>query len=286
MKSASFNEPWNVLCKKRTRSFGQEHIDILGRSDSMSSLNSSVECALDPTASERIQDAHRLTQEYKEREGELLDDVDFYYFADNDATGVEARINSVRTVEGDIQTIVTRSPDAARRFLTHKKRTRGNLPGTNIGLALNNATVTPLGVLDAGGTGVAGTVLRDEIRKAIDASDELPNWLKTAIDLDARDETMPAMDLLFDHVDRLLVASDLNEVNRIITLVPLEGPSLSFLMGVLTITLPAADRLPDRSKFFSRLHRLCKAMGRDPVKLLDGLRSRSGADESGSLGNR
>jgi hypothetical protein len=226
------------------------------------------------SAASRIADAKRLTEEYKEeykareRDGEILTEVDYHYYADNDAAGSDAQIRSIRTIDGNLQTTVTRSPKETTRFLSYKRQdiSHGDPSGREQSTE---------------------QMLRDQFDKRLGApasQNDSPKWLQNAMALDASDSTIPAMDIVFDNVDDLLSAGKFEEVNVIIEQVPLEGPSLSFLMGVLTITLPAADRLPSRARFFARLYRLCKAMGRDAEDLLGGLRRWSGADGSNLFG--
>jgi hypothetical protein len=99
-----------------------------------------------------------------------------------------------------------------------------------------------------------------------------PPWIDAVLKLDSSDHTAEALDELFAQVDQMLSAQEFDAVDKVIAAMPLEGPSLSLMMGLLSITRPAADHLPSRERFFERVYRLCKAMRRDAESLLGGLR--------------
>lgn len=102
-------------------------------------------------------------------------------------------------------------------------------------------------------------------------SDELP-WLDEAMSLDRAGRVRPAVRVLLDHVDRMLRAGEFEAVDAVFSRVPADA-SLTFLMGCLTITLPApTDRLPSRDAFYDRAWDACVAAGRDADNLLGGLR--------------
>jgi hypothetical protein len=100
----------------------------------------------------------------------------------------------------------------------------------------------------------------------------LPDWVQSVLRLDETDQTAAALDTLFGRIDSMLSASDFDKVDGIVAGMPIEGPSLSLMMGLLSITRPAAEHLPSRQEFFTRVYRLCRAMGRDAESLLSGLR--------------
>lgn len=100
----------------------------------------------------------------------------------------------------------------------------------------------------------------------------LPEWMHTVIELDRAANTDAALDMLFKQVDSMLSKGELEDVNAILAAMPLEGPSLTLMMGVLSITRPASQHLASREKFFNRVYALCKAMRRDADALLGGLR--------------
>jgi hypothetical protein len=101
-----------------------------------------------------------------------------------------------------------------------------------------------------------------------------PHWLIEAQRLDREGQTDAAMDLVFDRIDEMLTANQFRDVNSILDAVTTGDWSLTMLMGFLSITLSAADRLPSRPAFFDRVWKTCTSMGKNPEKLLGGLRER------------
>jgi len=100
----------------------------------------------------------------------------------------------------------------------------------------------------------------------------IPAWLHALIELDNKGQSDAALDELFDRIDEMLSASEYEKVDSILANMPLEGPSLTLMMGVLSITRPAAEHLPSRVRYFDRVYRLCTAMRRDADSLLRGLK--------------
>jgi hypothetical protein len=90
--------------------------------------------------------------------------------------------------------------------------------------------------------------------------------------LDEEDQSDAALDELFDGVEPSLLSEQYAVVDQLLSSMPVEGPSLTLMMGLLSITRPAAGHLPARAHFFNRVYRLCKAMRRDADALLGGLR--------------
>lgn len=100
----------------------------------------------------------------------------------------------------------------------------------------------------------------------------LPSWMREVIRLDNDNRSDAALDELFDQIDILLSSGEFSKVDSIIAAMPVEGPSLTLMMGLLSITRPACEHLPSRVRYFERVHRLCNAMRRDAESLLGGLR--------------
>lgn len=59
-----------------------------------------------------------------------------------------------------------------------------------------------------------------------------------------------ALDLVYDQVDEMMLASKFDELNQVIDALDTDGLSLDIILGVLTITLPAKSKLTARAKFF------------------------------------
>jgi len=100
----------------------------------------------------------------------------------------------------------------------------------------------------------------------------LPDWMRPVLKEDQRGQSDVALDEMFDRIDPMLSSGKYSEVDAILTAMPVEGPSLTLMMGLLSITRPAAQHLPSRQRFFDRVYRLCRAMRRDADSLLGGLR--------------
>lgn len=100
----------------------------------------------------------------------------------------------------------------------------------------------------------------------------LPEWMQIVLRLDEENQPDSALDELFRRIDALLSSREFQEVDDALAVMPVEGPSLTVMMGLLSITRPAAEHLSSRERFFNRVYRLCKAMRRDADSLLGGLR--------------
>jgi hypothetical protein len=100
----------------------------------------------------------------------------------------------------------------------------------------------------------------------------VPAWKQAILQMDENGKTALALDTLFAQIDSMLSAGEFDKVDDVVAAMPVEGPSLSLMLGLLSITRPAADRLPSRQRFFTRVYRLCQAMRRDAESLLGGLR--------------
>lgn len=76
-----------------------------------------------------------------------------------------------------------------------------------------------------------------------------------------------AIDLLFDCVDNLLLRGDFDIVNQLIKDIEIEKLSTSLCVSVLSITLAASDKLPNRqSFFFSVEERLIAERGKEKAE--------------------
>jgi hypothetical protein len=123
-----------------------------------------------------------------------------------------------------------------------------------------------------------GIVLPNKVDQLEDFSPTQINavWLDKAIEEDKAGRQSSAVDIIFDRVDRLLNSGNFAEVDSILAVIPIEGLTLTFLMALLSITLPASSHLSSRAKFFGKVWQRCIDQGRDAQKLLGGLREWSG----------
>lgn len=119
------------------------------------------------------------------------------------------------------------------------------------------------------------------------SGEDLPTnmkWFADAVEADRLKRKAAAVDILFEHTDGLLREGRFREVDHLLRLTPTEGPSLTFLIGLLSITLPASQHLPARQPLFDRVWQVCVARGRNADKLLGGLRQWSTIDGTGPCG--
>ena len=97
------------------------------------------------------------------------------------------------------------------------------------------------------------------------------SFLDRARRLDERGQTDSALDLIFDQIDELLLARHFDNVNQLLKDAVANDYSAEMLLGVLTATLPAKDRLPNRRDFFQRASQVLESRGEHQDSLLVGL---------------
>lgn len=104
------------------------------------------------------------------------------------------------------------------------------------------------------------------IRKACRTS-----FLENADRLDKRGQTDAALDIIFDQMDEMLLAGEFDQVDRILAEVIPGSFSVELLLGLLTVTLPAKNRLRNRAPFFERVRQSLYERGETDEGLLVGL---------------
>ncbi len=80
-----------------------------------------------------------------------------------------------------------------------------------------------------------------------------------------------ALDILYDKMDRLLVNREFSVADAAMSSVDIESFPIDISLGLLTITLPAAAKLPSRKLFFQELKQQLRAGGEDAERILVGL---------------
>jgi hypothetical protein len=140
-------------------------------------------------------------------------------------------------------------------------------------------------VPDLGGmpVGTRGTVVHvyadgaadrtaDEPRLPRDESSSL-TWLGDVYSLVAQGRFEAAIDVLFRNVDALLLAGQFSRCNELLRAIDLKRLDTNLLVGALSITVSAADRLPGRAHFVERVARQLEVLAPGRVeRLLAGLR--------------
>lgn len=98
-------------------------------------------------------------------------------------------------------------------------------------------------------------------------------FLQRAMRLEKQGAVDAALDLVYDQVDGMLKTGRFDQVNRLLSMVEAESLSLDLLLGLLTVTLPARSKLPDRGRLFSGAETALKKRGQWEEGLLAGLES-------------
>lgn len=80
-----------------------------------------------------------------------------------------------------------------------------------------------------------------------------------------------ALDIIFDEVDEMLLAGEYDRLNRLLAEMSTGAIPVELLLGVLTATLPARHRLPNRASFLARVAQTLRDRGELEDGLLGGL---------------
>jgi len=103
-------------------------------------------------------------------------------------------------------------------------------------------------------------------------ADALP-WLEELYGLVSQKKLENAVALLFDQVDELLDAGDVAGCNKVLEAVELERLDSNLLIGVLSVTVPAAPHLPFRPTLVRQIEGILTRTDPERVeRLMSGLR--------------
>lgn len=80
-----------------------------------------------------------------------------------------------------------------------------------------------------------------------------------------------ALAFMYDKVDRLLERREFTTVNRLLSEVELDAVHPALWVGMLTITVAARSKLPQRDWFALCVQKKLRALGKDPDRVLKGL---------------
>ena len=97
------------------------------------------------------------------------------------------------------------------------------------------------------------------------------DFLARADRLDKLGKTDTALDIIYDQVDEMLLAGRFEDVNRCLRDVKTDSYSVHVLLALLTITLAAKRKLPDRAGFYVRAADTLSMRGELEEGLLVGL---------------
>ncbi len=74
--------------------------------------------------------------------------------------------------------------------------------------------------------------------------------------------------VIYDAVEEMLQSSEFEELNQFISQVQIEKCSVDLLLGILTATLPAKNRLPARERFFTLVSQSLNRRGSCPREVM------------------
>jgi hypothetical protein len=115
---------------------------------------------------------------------------------------------------------------------------------------------------------------------------ELPAWFQEALAADAAGRHAAAIDRLYANIDGLLRNREFPAVDGVLRAVSPDEPSTTFLVALLSITLPASPHLNWRRQLFNSMWRRLERSGRNAEKLLGGLKQWSRMDGTSPRGER
>jgi hypothetical protein len=102
---------------------------------------------------------------------------------------------------------------------------------------------------------------------------ESPLWLEDVYSLVRREKIDPAIDLLFDRVDNLLLAGKFSECDALLKVIDVKRLDSNLIVAALSITDAAKDKLPSRSQFLDVCEKHLPTIAPGRVQLLlDGFR--------------
>jgi hypothetical protein len=82
---------------------------------------------------------------------------------------------------------------------------------------------------------------------------DLFEWLIDIYILVVLDRSDEAIDVLFREVDGMLLAGEFERCDQFLQIVDLSRLDTELIVGVLSVTLKASDKLPSRAEFFRRV---------------------------------
>jgi hypothetical protein len=98
-----------------------------------------------------------------------------------------------------------------------------------------------------------------------------PEWIEECIRFELQGERERSLDVLFDTIDEMLLASQFTECDRCISSMPVERLANAQLLTILTATAGAKEHLPSRRGFYRKTRELFAFRGADVDALLVGL---------------
>lgn len=97
------------------------------------------------------------------------------------------------------------------------------------------------------------------------------SWVSAAYELDKSGKVDEALDVIYDNIDSMLSGGDFIEINRLLGMISITDLSVDLVLGILTSTLPARDRLENRQHFFQIAKECLLSQGLYGEEILVGL---------------
>jgi len=110
----------------------------------------------------------------------------------------------------------------------------------------------------------------EQSEKVMSAASPLQYCYNEALQYEAEGRRDQAIDIIFSEIDKLFRHDQFDACNRFLGAVNVETLSANLVVALLTITLPASQRLPERARLFERVKNRFKDRP-DCDKLLSGL---------------
>jgi len=98
------------------------------------------------------------------------------------------------------------------------------------------------------------------------------SWLDTARNLRLQGKASESLDVIYQTINRLLMAGRFDEVDAMLSTLDVESQGIELLLAIAIMTRPASDELKSREAFFERAWKTFKKNGKDAKKLLGNLR--------------
>jgi hypothetical protein len=113
---------------------------------------------------------------------------------------------------------------------------------------------------------------QSEIWRSVHASEDLRSRIMRAREIEANGQVAQALDIVFREVDRRLREGEFGECEEFLNAADIASLSTRMIMGLLSITFAASRELPARRRFFIAARKQLRLRGKDPERLIGGLR--------------
>ena len=116
-----------------------------------------------------------------------------------------------------------------------------------------------------------GLVISYESRRIYPPESRQPGFITQALSAERTGDVDRALDIVFESIELLLKRRKFDELSTVISGIKVEELTVDTGIGLLTATLPAADQIKSRPKFYSEFEQYMKDSGQYEVNMLTGL---------------